>query len=53
MRESRNNPRIWDTDWLVLRPLALLIREKIAAHSPHNAKLIDLGCGDMPYRAAL
>lgn len=53
MRESRNNPRIWDTDWLVLRPLAVLIREKIGTHSPRNANLIDLGCGDMPYRAAL
>lgn len=53
MRESRNNPRIWDTDWLVLRPLAQLIHEKIGAHSPRGARLIDLGCGDMPYRAAL
>lgn len=53
MRESRDNPRIWDTDWLVLRPLARLVREKVGAHSPPSARLIDLGCGDMPYKAAL
>lgn len=53
MRESRNNPRIWDTDWLVLRPLAQLISEMVAKHSPRDARMIDLGCGDMPYRAAL
>lgn len=53
MRESRNNPRIWDTDWLVLRPLAALIAQKVVGHSPRGARLIDMGCGDMPYRAAL
>lgn len=53
MRESRSKPRLWDTDWLVLRPLGSLILQTVAAHSPLRAKLIDLGCGDMPYRAAL
>lgn len=53
MRESRSKPRIWDTDWLVLRPLSQLICEKISAKSPPDAKLIDLGCGDMPYKAVL
>lgn len=53
MRESRSKPRIWDTDWLVLRPRAYLILQKVTAHSPHKAKLIDLGCGDMPYKADL
>ena len=53
MRESRSKPRIWDTDWLVLRPLGQLILQKIAVHSPARAKLIDLGCGEMPYRPAL
>jgi SAM-dependent methyltransferase len=53
MRESRSKPRVWDTDWLVLRPLGSLILQKIGTHSPAHAKLIDLGCGDMPYRAAL
>lgn len=53
MRESRSRPRIWDTDWLVLRPLADLILGNIRANSPKGARLVDLGCGDMPYKAAL
>lgn len=53
MRKSRSTPRIWDTDWLVLRPLSQLIGERIGAQSPPDASLIDLGCGDMPYKAVL
>lgn len=53
MRESRSKPRIWDTDWLVLRPLGLLILQKIGGHTPAHTNVIDLGCGDMPYKAAL
>lgn len=53
MRESRSKPRIWDTDWLVLRPLSQLILENIRTFSPAGAQLVDLGCGDMPYRAEL
>jgi len=52
MRESRSKPRIWDTDWLVLRPLSRLILDHVCTHSP-AARLVDLGCGDMPYKAAL
>ena len=53
MRESRNNPRIWDTDWLVLRPLAQLNESHIRAHIRPSACLVDMGCGDMPYKATI
>jgi len=49
MRGSRAAPRIWDTDWLVLRPLARLLREQASAHVRPGSLMIDLGCGDMPY----
>lgn len=49
MRASRAAPRIWDTDWLVLRPLAKLISEQASAHVRPGALMVDLGCGDMPY----
>jgi len=53
MRESRNNPRIWDTDWLVLRPLARLIEDHVRAHVRPPASLLDMGCGDMPYKSTI
>lgn len=49
MRASRSAPRIWDTDWLVLRPLARLLREQAGAHVRPGSLMVDLGCGDMPY----
>jgi SAM-dependent methyltransferase len=42
-------PRLWDTDWLQLRPLARLLREKAKAHLRPGGVMIDLGCGTMPY----
>lgn len=49
MRGSRAAPRIWDTDWLVLRPLARLLRDQASAHVRPGALMVDLGCGEMPY----
>jgi SAM-dependent methyltransferase len=49
MRGSRVAPRIWDTDWLVLRPLAHLLRDQVSAHVGPGSLMVDLGCGDMPY----
>lgn len=49
MRASRAAPRLWDTDWLVLRPLARLLREQARAHVRPGSVMVDLGCGDMPY----
>lgn len=51
MNQRRAAPRIWDTDWMVLRPLAQLIRDELAAHVRPGTVLVDLGCGDMPYGA--
>ncbi len=53
MRESRSNPRIWDTDWLVLRPLSRLIMHQVNAHVQPSATLLDLGCGDTPYKSTI
>lgn len=51
--DRRSKPRIWDTDWLVLRGLSRLIEEQAKAHVRRDAKLVDLGCGAMPYRAMM
>ena len=53
MRASRSAPRLWDTDWLVLRPLARLLRQQAAAHVTPGAVMVDFGCGDMPYATAM
>jgi SAM-dependent methyltransferase len=45
----RVNPRLWDTDWLQLRPLARHLRAQAAAHLRPGAVMVDLGCGSMPY----
>jgi SAM-dependent methyltransferase len=47
----RFNPRVIDTDWLVLRDL----RAAIATHAPRIARkgttALDFGCGSKPYEA--
>ena len=43
-------PRIWDTDWLMLRGLAASIEGQLAASVRRGARLLDFGCGSMPYR---
>ncbi len=53
MRASRSAPRLWDTDWLVLRPLARLLRDQAAAHVAPGAMMVDFGCGAMPYAPAM
>ena len=49
MKASRASPRIWDTDWLILRGLARLLKEQARAHVRPDTLMVDLGCGDMPY----
>lgn len=49
----RSKPRIWHADWLVLRPLALVISTQVQLHTKHATRLLDFGCGDMPYRSML
>jgi len=46
-------PRLWDSDWLQLRPLARLLRDQAAVHIAPGAMVVDYGCGDMPYAAML
>jgi len=48
--DRRLHPRIWHTDWLLLRGLNRLLAENIARHVPRGATLVDLGCGTMPYQ---
>ena len=49
MRQRRATPRIWDTDWLVLRVLNGELRSQAKAHVAPRSLVVDLGCGDMPY----
>ena len=53
LAHRRVNPRIWDTDWLQLRPLARLLTGQAGAHVAPGALVVDFGCGDMPYGAML
>lgn len=46
----RRAPRIWDTDWLVLRQLTSSLEAQAREHVARGATLVDLGCGSMPYR---
>lgn len=46
----RLKPRIWDTDWLVLRKLGVSLSRIAAATGGPGATVIDLGCGSSPYK---
>lgn len=46
----RRAPRIWDTDWMVLRQLTSSIETQAREHVARGATMVDLGCGSMPYR---
>ncbi|MDE2434765.1 MAG: methyltransferase domain-containing protein [Sphingomonadales bacterium] len=50
---QRSKPRIWDTDWLVLKPLAQVIEQQVKRYARRGGSIIDLGCGDMPYKAII
>ncbi|HEX3666576.1 MAG TPA: methyltransferase domain-containing protein [Rhizomicrobium sp.] len=52
-RDRSRHPRIWDTDWLIHRKLARLLLDQIKNHVPPGSVMVDLGCGTMPYRAAI
>lgn len=49
----RAKPRIWHTDWLILRGLTGVLSDQIGQRLAHGAQLVDLGCGAMPYRTLL
>jgi SAM-dependent methyltransferase len=50
---DRTNPRLWHHDYLHLRPLARDLRERIGAAAGEDrlARVLDLGCGESPYRS--
>ena len=49
MKRNRATPRIWHTDWLLLRALARRLREQAERHIQPNTFMIDFGYGDSPY----
>ena len=46
----RREPRLSDTDWLVLRGLSAEVTDAAASLACSGKVAIDLGCGDQPYR---
>ncbi len=51
VQERRRRPGIFDADWLVLRELSRAIDTHAARLAKMCRKVIDLGCGEQPYRA--
>jgi SAM-dependent methyltransferase len=49
----RAKPRIWNTDWLVLRELSGILGHQVETRLPHGSQVVDLGCGGMPYRSMM
>jgi SAM-dependent methyltransferase len=49
--ERRLLPRIWDTDWLVLRGMQSSIRETVNRVGKPGLSVLDFGCGDRPYES--
>ncbi|HEX5257686.1 MAG TPA: class I SAM-dependent methyltransferase [Sphingomicrobium sp.] len=48
--QRRLRPRLFDTDWLVLRGIARELTRLVCDHVQPGCKVVDFGCGDMPYR---
>lgn len=46
----RLKPRLWDTDWLMLRQLSSSLSEGMLRNLKRGHRLLDFGCGSMPYR---
>lgn len=49
--KRRRKPRIFDTDWLVLRYLAAAIEREAQILASDKLVAIDFGCGNQPYRS--
>ena len=47
----RGAPRLWDTDWLMLRDLGRALERQIAGWIARGERVLDFGCGTMPYRS--
>jgi SAM-dependent methyltransferase len=46
----RLSPRLWDSDWLVMRGLSRTISALAARLASPGLNVIDFGCGSQPYR---
>jgi SAM-dependent methyltransferase len=49
-QRRRRNPRIIDSDWLVMRDLSRAIDTHAEQLAKTSRSVIDLGCGEQPYR---
>jgi len=49
----RSKPRLWDTDWLILRALSKAVERAISDSIARSERLLDFGCGSMPYRSTV
>jgi SAM-dependent methyltransferase len=49
--ERRSNPRIFDTDYLLMRGLRTCIEKVAGLIAKRSLVAIDFGCGSQPYRA--
>lgn len=47
--DRRLNPRVWDTDWLVLRGMRREIGRFAGIIADPGVSMLDFGCGDEPY----
>lgn len=47
--DRRLAPRLWHTDWLILRDLRRAIEHVSKARAKPGTSAIDFGCGSMPY----
>lgn len=50
MSRNRAIPRPWHTDFLLLRGLWRLVKDEMGSRLGEGQRLVDMGCGDMPYR---
>lgn len=50
MSHDRGMPKPWHTDFLLLRGLSRLMNEEMSPRLREGQCLVDMGCGEMPYR---
>lgn len=50
MKRDRATPKPWHTDFLLLRGLSRLMNDEMGSRLGEGQCLVDMGCGDMPYR---
>ena len=53
MEHRRLRPRLWDTDWLMLRGITAALTEALDGIDLAGKQVLDFGCGQMPYRSVI